>query len=312
MLLLLRNKYFIGFTFVYFLAVAILYFGFHQSFWDLATVFISFGLALSLAAWMLVKNIAVRIHDKPSFKSEIFLLCGFVLFFAWYVTYGSSQINKLIPSGIIAVAGYNAIAILVKKLLVFVLIPLSIYRAFGFTMKDFGVTKKINEIFTKKNLSIFFILSVLTLLFQYFFSNGAKPFHEQIFSNKQLFFGLPALFLWLFIEVGLVEEFFFRALLQARIAMLLKSQTAGIIISGIIFGLAHAPGLYLRGAESEGVTEQLPFIFWAAYTIAVMSLAGIFLGIVWARTKNLWLVMALHAMVDLLPSMKEFVQTWHI
>jgi membrane protease YdiL (CAAX protease family) len=127
-----------------------------------------------------------------------------------------------------------------------------------------------------------------------------------------LLIGLPLLYAWLFIEVGLIEEFFFRAVLQSRIAVLLKSPVAGIVISGLIFGLAHAPGLYLRGADSEGITEQMPFIFWAAYTISAMSVAGIFLGIVWQRTKNLYLVMALHAMVDLLPNFSEFIHTWHL
>jgi len=41
-----------------------------------------------------------------------------------------------------------------------------------------------------------------------------------------------------------------------------------------------------------------------------MSLAGIFLGIVWSRTKNLYLVMAIHAMVDLLPNTADFFHTW--
>ena len=86
----------------------------------------------------------------------------------------------------------------------------------------------------------------------------------------------------------------------------------GFSFSGLIFGLVHAPGLYLRGASSEGIQEQLPFIFWAAYTVTVMSLAGIFLGILWSRTKNIYLVMALHAMVDLLPNIGDFIQTWDI
>jgi membrane protease YdiL (CAAX protease family) len=127
-----------------------------------------------------------------------------------------------------------------------------------------------------------------------------------------MFIALSLCFLWNFIEVGLVEEFFFRAVLQSRIAILLKSKGAGILISGLIFGLAHAPGLYLRGAGSEGVHEQLPFLFWASYTVTVMSLAGIFLGIIWQHTRNLWLVMAIHAMVDLLPNLADFIHSWHL
>ncbi|MGZ5219800.1 MAG: CPBP family glutamic-type intramembrane protease [Chitinophagaceae bacterium] len=82
---------------------------------------------------------------------------------------------------------------------------------------------------------------------------------------------------------------FRRSILQSRLTVLLRSPTGGVVVSTLIFGLSHSPGLYLRGAESEGISEQLPLLFCSAYTIAYMSVAGIFLGIVWQRTKNLWL-----------------------
>ena len=49
-----------------------------------------------------------------------------------------------------------------------------------------------------------------------------------------------------------------------------------------------------------------------AYAIVVLSVAGIFFGIVWARTKNLFAVMFIHAATDLLPNFKQFVSTWGI
>jgi CAAX protease family protein len=201
---------------------------------------------------------------------------------------------------------------LVKKVIVFVIIPFFIYKLFGFSLKDFGLKLKKKAVFNRRIVITFIILSVAILLFQYFLSGGAQPVREGQFSAGQLMKGLPLLFIWLVIEAGLVEEFFFRAVLQSRISVLLQSQVAGIIISGLIFGLGHAPGLFLRGAESEGIGEALPFHFWAAYTICAMSIAGIFLGIVWSRTKNLYLVMLLHAMVDLLPNADDFFRTWGI
>jgi len=44
----------------------------------------------------------------------------------------------------------------------------------------------------------------------------------------------------------------------------------------------------------------------------VLSVGGIFLGIVWARTKNLFAVMIIHAAADLLPNFGQFVNTWGI
>ena len=250
--------------------------------------------------------------EKPAFRNEWLVIILLVLFFTWYVTFGSAFINKFIPKDILAIAWKTSIAVLLKKLLVFVLVPLLIYKTAGFSLKDFGFRISGNRLFSRETLLPFFILSVVVVLFQYYFSGGAEPIRKGQFAFRQLIITWPLLFLWLFIEAGLVEEFFFRAVLQSRIAAMLKSPAGGIVISSIIFGLAHAPGLYLRGAESEGISEQLPFHFWGAYTICYMSLAGLFLGIIRYRTNNIYLLMALHAMVDILPNTKEFIATWHI
>jgi membrane protease YdiL (CAAX protease family) len=309
---LIRNKYVIVFSLLYSIAIAVLILIFHQPFMDIVTPFLFFGILFSFIAWLLVKNSAPLLADKAAFKGELIVIITLVLFFTWYVTYGSSTINKLIPLSIIAVEWKNTIAIVIKKLLTFVLLPFLVYKVAGFSVKDFGLAIDRKKIFRKKTILVFVVLSAMVLLYQYFLSGGAKPVRNGQFNSHQLLTSLPLLFLWLFIEAGLVEEFFFRAVLQSRIAALLKSPVAGIIISGLIFGLAHAPGLYLRGAESEGISEQLPFIFWAAYTITAMSVAGIFLGVIWKYTKNLYLVMALHAMVDLLPNFSEFVHIWQL
>jgi len=307
---LLRNKYVLFFLAIYLISLLLLYFNFHQPVKDTLVVFIFVGVVFSLLAWLLVKDNSPAIPDRPAFNNEWIVVAGLVLFFFFYVTYGTGWINQLIPASVKDVAWKNDIAVTVKKLLVFVIIPFFIYKSFGFSVKDFGLRLSKKEIFSRKHFITFIVLSIAALSFQYFLSGGAASVREGQFSFIRLLTGLPVLFIWLFIEAGLVEEFFFRALLQSRIAVLLKSQVAGIVISGLIFGLAHAPGLYLRGAESEGVSESMPFYFWAAYTITAMSLAGIFLGIVWSRTKNLYLVMAIHAMVDLLPNTADFFHTW--
>jgi len=143
-------------------------------------------------------------------------------------------------------------------------------------------------------------------------SNGGKNLSKENFTIIQLIISVPLCFAYLLFDAGLIEEFFFRGLLQSRLSSFLKSETGGIIMAAIIFGLVHAPGLYLRGAEGEGVSEQMPFTFWMSYSIVYMSIAGIFLGILYSRTKNLWLVMAVHAMIDLIPNLSEFIKTWHL
>ena len=41
-----------------------------------------------------------------------------------------------------------------------------------------------------------------------------------------------------------------------------------------------------------------------------LAVSGVFLGIVWARTKNLFAVIIIHAATDLFPNLSDFVRTW--
>ncbi len=115
--------------------------------------------------------------------------------------------------------------------------------------------------------------------------------------------------LWISIEAGLCEEFLFRAVLQTRLAAALKSQSRAVVIGALVFALVHVPGLYLRaGASDPGHSQNLNQVI--AYAIAVLSPPGLFLGVVWSRTRNLLLVVLLHALIDLLPFIPAFGRLW--
>jgi len=307
-----RSRYFIGFVIIWAIAVAILHLGYQQPLTDSLPIAFIFGCVFPVFTWLLVLPIHPPFAERVTFSKEIYILIILVLMIVWYISYGTGWINSLVSKDLMASPEVNSVYILLKKLLIFCVIPFITYRGFGFRLKDFGFSIRRAVPGFGRAVLIFVILSAAIILFQFYFGHGAEPMRNGQFTKTQLWFGLPLCFFWYFIEVGLVEEFFFRALLQSRIAILLKSNIAGILISGLIFGLVHAPGLYLRGASSEGIREQLPFIFWAAYTVTVMSLAGIFLGILWSKTRNIYLVMAIHAMVDLVPNVGDFVQTWGI
>lgn len=203
---------------------------------------------------------------------------------------------------------------LICKLIFFVLIPFLAYKLlYKFNLRDFGLDVKLRELFTRKNIIILLSMFAVLFTFQFFLGNGASPIRNGLISDSQLFIGLPLLYIWLVLEVGLVEEFFFRGLIQSRLTILTKSELGGIFLSGLFFGLAHAPGLYLRGAGTLDNLGLNPSLFASiGYCILVLSVAGFFLSTIWSRTKNLWLVIAIHAFVDLLPGLAEFINTWNI
>jgi uncharacterized protein len=307
-----RIRYIIGFTIVWLVSVGILYFGFQQPLSDSLSIGFIFGIFFPYIARAMVRHLHPKIGAKPAFNKEVFVISALVLWIVWYISYGTGWIDSLVPKDLLASPRANAVFVLLKKGLIFIVIPFIVYRRFGFRIRDFGFSIRKSVPGLGRAVLIVIALSAAIFLFQYYFGRGAESFIKGNFSGHQFLIGLPLCFAWYLFEVGLVEEFFFRALLQSRLTVMLKSNTAGVLVSGLIFGLVHAPGLYLRGASSEGIQEQLPFIFWAAYTVTTMSLAGIFLGILWNRTRNIYLVMAVHAMLDLLPNIGNFIQTWGI
>jgi membrane protease YdiL (CAAX protease family) len=128
-------------------------------------------------------------------------------------------------------------------------------------------------------------------------------------SAATLAWTIPLSFAWIALEAGLSEEFLFRAVLQTRLAAVLRSQVGAVVFGALIFALAHVPGLYLRGAPGvDGYSTDLLQV--AAFTVATLSPIAILFGVLWTRTGSLLLVVLLHAAVDFLPHLSEFIALW--
>jgi len=128
-------------------------------------------------------------------------------------------------------------------------------------------------------------------------------------STATLAWVAPASFLWLALEAGLCEEFLFRAVLQTRLAAVLKTEVGAVVVGALLFALAHVPGLFLRGnPDVDGYSTDLLQVI--AFTVATLSPIALLFGTLWARTRSLLLIVLLHAAVDVLPNMAEFAHTW--
>jgi membrane protease YdiL (CAAX protease family) len=275
---------------------------------------IIFGIAFPLLAWVTTlraRPLTVTVRRSSAEMALLFAcLVGVVLYLIW----GAALSEALVPANWLASPRWKFFMVLGRKLIVFVVIPFALFRfLFGYRWRDFGLQFAGLRALSGNHLLVVVVLSGLILLFQYFAGNGAAPIRHGEFHSSQLALGLPLCFAWLFFEVGLVEEFFFRALLQTRLAAWFKSEISGVALMALLFGLAHAPGFILRRAGlAEAIGENPSPIDAVAYAIVVLSISGIFFGIVWARTRNLFAVMFIHAATDLLPNFKQFVSTWGI
>ncbi len=199
-----------------------------------------------------------------------------------------------------------------KKVLVFVVIPYAVLStSFGYRWRDFGFVLPVKNALTPRVLRLIVVFFLLYLAIQFLVGQAARPVFRGDFTAVTLIVSGALLYATLIIEVGLVEEFFFRAVLQTRLAAWLDSESAAIVLMALIFGLAHAPGLYLRGAgavTSLGPSPDLLSV--VAYSIAVLSLAGLAFGVIWAKTRNIYAVILIHAWVDTLPGLPEFIETF--
>ena len=273
-----------------------------------------FGIIFPLLAW--VTTLRARPLTLPERRSsgEMWLLFACLIGVTLYLIWGAALSEAILPASWLASPRVKFAVVLIRKLIVFVAIPFLLFRIiFGYRWRDFGVQFAGLKALTGNHLLVVLVLSATILLFQYFVGTGAAPIRRGEFNATQLAIGLPLCFVWLFLEVGLVEEFFFRAVVQARFAAWFRSEISGVALMALTFGLAHAPGFILRRAglyEAIGTSPSPADSI--AYAIVVLSVAGIFFGIVWARTKNLFAVMFIHAATDLLPNFKEFVRTWGI
>jgi membrane protease YdiL (CAAX protease family) len=196
-------------------------------------------------------------------------------------------------------------AAILFKLPVFVLIPIvalrllwqSSWADLGFTWGDL-----------LGQLLAALVLSLAFGGFNLVAGSGAAALRKRQFSGRAVAAGLAITFVWNIVEVGLVEEFFFRAFVQTRLVHALGSPLAGVCLASLLFGLAHAPGLYLRKGDRGGPLGGSPSLVDAVlYAILVLSPAGWFTGLLYLRTGSLLAPILIHAALDTVAHAAEFI-----
>src|SRR5262249_39010099 len=200
------------------------------------------------------RAIELSISVTPG-KSQLIVLIGYIIVLSVYLVGGPQWIDQHLPASWIDSAQIKFFISLGKKLIVFVAIPFAIFRfGFGYRLRDFGIQAEGLRALRHSHLPVVLVVGAAFVAFQYFLSGGGAAFRHGQFSVNQLVVGLPLCFIWLVIEAGLVEEFFFRVLIQSHLAAAFKSEVSGTVLMSLIFGLAHAPGFIFRHAgEVEGL-----------------------------------------------------------
>lgn len=260
-----------------------------------------FGLVLSGLAWLLTRGAEARPIDvrKPALEAGA-VLVYLAVYAIGFLGYGMGWAREALPSG-----QAQEFLVLALKLCAHVLLPALLLLLLG---------GRLGPLFQaglkgRKFWRTLIVMSAIFLALLAAISPSLKQIAETGAGADVLAWAAPASFIWIAIEAGLNEEFLYRAIVQTRLSAWLGSAWVGAAVTALLFGLAHAPGLFLRGGPGVDGWSADPLQV-VAHTIATLSPMGLLFGVLYARTKSLLLVVLLHGMVDVLPNMADFIRTW--
>ena len=295
-----RPVWIVGPLLLYAAAVAVLYSEGQMGLAEAGFVLVVMGVGLPLLAHGLSGSAAKeRPAAAPIAPGEIAAVLGYIAAFAVFVLgFGFTALNAAVPDQ----PAQTVVKTLVK-LATMVVLPVLLLRHFA------GRSDWLKPWFSWRLHGRALIgVGGALLLIQVVFGRGLGTLAELGPGPGTLAWAIPFTFAWMTIEAGLCEEVLFRAFLQDRLAAWFRADAPALLWGALLFGLAHAPGLYLRGgAAMEGMDEAT--ISWAiAYSMVMIAPIGLAFGVLWARTRCLWLVVVLHGLTDTLPNLTPFIR----
>lgn len=265
-------------------------------------VLVVLGIGFTFLAWLLtlgVRATPAAALARPGAEAAAVTLY-LLLFAVGVLGWGLSWLKTILPDPRLHMAAVTG-----AKLLTMVVLPALLLRAYRHPWREF-----LNWNFPLRRLSWrFAVLAVLLLGFQALVGGGLKDLSALHPSSSALLIGIPICFLYICLDTGLTEEFLFRVVLQTRLSAYFRSETAGVVVMSLLFGLAHAPGYYLRATDAH-VGGHPSVLMAAGYAVVMISVFGFMFGMLWARTRSLGLVVMAHAATDLLPNLADFIRTW--
>lgn len=261
------------------------------------------GMVFPALAMLATRRVSALPYDVRQPGIETVILVMYLGVFAWVLVSGFSRVAR------IGTEPLHSAVLLGVKLLTAVAVPAAIMLA----LSHYRIAELVPISLKWHELRPALWMSLAALLMQSFLGHGLHDIREAHLPAWVLAVATPLSFIWLMIEVGVVEEFFFRVLLQERLAAVLRSPWGGLVMAAVLFGLVHAPGLYLRTAATQEALGSHPSLLMAVgYSIVMPSLGGLFLGVLWMRTKNFAVLVIVHAAGDLLPNLVPWIKAFHL
>jgi len=260
-----------------------------------------FGAALPALSMALTRKAAAApiVVRRPML--ELWVLLGFLVVYAVaFLGWGMSATRAVVSAG-----REQESLVLIVKLIVHVGMPAILLAALGARLAPLFNSGIGRPGFWPPLL----VLGAIILALMCVVSPALSEIAALHASAATLAWAAPAAFVWFALEAGLCEEFLFRAVLQdpsrrgPRVRSRRRRDRRAAVRAG---SCARALSARTSGCRWYS-TDPVQVI---AFTVAVLSPVALLFGTLWARTRSLLLIVLLHAAVDVLPNLTEFIRTW--
>ena len=168
------------------------------------------GVGFSALAWFATRRAApLPPAAGPARHERLLVFLSLLIVCLWLVSGREWSAAILLGAGANSGVALDLVT-LAGKVIAFVMIPVFLLRVIGGqNWAGLGFTGAAFTELRRSHLPVVLAVSGAILLFQFFIGSGAAPLRNGELGLVQIMLGLPLCFLWLTVEVGLVEEFFF-------------------------------------------------------------------------------------------------------
>lgn len=304
MLALLRNRHFLLFVGMVAGSIVVLVAG-QRPLGDAVGALLILGVLLPLVALLATARMPRPTAPQSWWQGDAALILGLLAWIVLFLLAKGPLLAALLPADPDPRLHETVNTLL--KLSAFVVVPWLVLRRRGLGWASGG-----RPTASRRRLWLAFALMALAALaVQALLGSQFKRLLGGDFTTTQIALGGVLCLAWMSLEAGVVEEYFFRWFLQDRLTAWAGSEVSGIFLGALIFGLAHAPGILLRGAGvEEGLGEAPGVATTLAYVIVTQGVAGLSFGVLWSRTRSFVLVVLLHGFFDALSNTASFIETW--
>jgi membrane protease YdiL (CAAX protease family) len=272
---------------------------------DVVGVLVILGLALPLLAIATCRGLPEPVPPQPWRTDDAATMLALLAWAVLFLAVKGPLLEALLPESDDPRLRDSVNTLL--KLLAFVAIPAVVLRVRGQSWKQAGrPTAPVGRL-----LLCLAVVGAGFIAVQYLLGSESRRLLAGDYPGRHIVIGALLCLVWETVEAGIVEEYFFRWYLQSRLAAWTGSQVSAIFLASLVFGLAHAPGMWLRGAGvAEGLGSDPSLLTTVAYSVTTQGVAGLVFGVLWARTRSFWLVVALHGIADMPAHTAGFMDTW--